>query len=200
MSALDQLLSSVARGEISRREFSLRAVALGVGATAIAQIVDALTAHGEAKAAGLNTLTLNAVQVFGNIDPAIGIDYTQNMASVNFYDTLLTPTASGSLTERLASSYTVSPDAQTFTFHLKHGVKFHSGRELTAEDVVYSMQRVLTLNQGPAFVWQGFIDPSGVSALDRYTVHFRLKKPFAPFIATLPLLFIVDQATVMAHY
>jgi len=200
MSALDQLLSSVARSEISRREFSVRAVALGVGATAIAQIVDALDAHGEAKAAGLNTLTLNAVQVFGNIDPAIGIDYTQNMASVNFYDTLLTPTASGSLTERLASSYIVSPDAKTFTFHLKHGVKFHSGHEVTAEDVVYSMQRVLTLNQGPAFVWQGFIDPSGVSALDRYTVHFRLKKPFAPFIATLPLLFIVDKATVMAHY
>jgi peptide/nickel transport system substrate-binding protein len=200
MSALDHLLSSVATGRISRREFSVRAVALGLGATAIAQIVGALDARAEAQAAGLNTLTLNAVQVFGNIDPAIGIDYTQNMANINFYDTLLAPTASGSLTERVATSYTVSPDARTFTFHLKRGVKFHSGRELTAADVVYSMERVLTINQGPAFVWQGFLDVGGVSAPDRYTVRFHLKKPFAPFTATLPLLFIVDKAAVMAHY
>jgi len=200
MSALDHALSSFAAGRISRREFSLRAVALGLSAAAIAQIVGALDARTEAEAAGLNTLTLNAVQVFGNIDPAIGIDYTQNMASINFYDTLLAPTASGSLTERLAASYTVSPDARTFTFHLKHGVKFHSGRELTAADVAYSMERVLTLKQGPAFVWQGFLDPSGVAAVDRYTVRFHLRKPFAPFTATLPLLFIVDKATVMAHY
>jgi len=116
MSALDHLLSSVADGHVSRREFSLRAVALGLGASAVAQIVAALDARAEAKAAGLNSLTLNAVQVFGNIDPAIGIDYTQNMAAINFYDTLLAATASGGLTERLAASYTASPDARTFVF------------------------------------------------------------------------------------
>ncbi len=200
MSALDHLLSSVAAGRITRREFSLRAAALGLGASAVAQIVAALDARAEAKAAGLNSLTLNAVQVFGNIDPAIGIDYTQNMAAINFYDTLLAATASGGLTERLAASYTASPDARTFVFTLKRGVKFHSGHELTAEDVVYSMQRVLTINQGPSFVWQGFLDPSGVSAPDRYTVRFQLKKPFAPFTATLPLLFVVDKAALMTHY
>lgn len=199
MSALDQLLASVVAGRVDRREFMARATALGIGASALGQLVSALDAHAEAKAAGLNTLTLNAVQVFGNIDPAIGIDYTQNMANINFYDTLLTATASGSVEPRLAASYSASPDAKTFTFKLKKGVKFHSGRELTSADVLYTMERVLTINQGPSFVWQGFLDPSGVTAPDPYTVRFALKQPFAPFPSTMALLYIVDRAEVMAH-
>jgi peptide/nickel transport system substrate-binding protein len=199
MSALDHLLSAVAAGRVSRRDFVARAAALGLSAATIAEVARVLDARAEAEAAGINSLTLNAVQVFGNIDPAIGIDYTQNMANINFYDTLLTPTAAGALTGRLARSYTASPDATTFTFYLKKGVRFHSGNELTAEDVVYSMQRVLTINQGPSFVWQGFLDASGVTAMDRYTVRFHLKQPFAPFPSTMPLLYIVDRAAVMAH-
>jgi peptide/nickel transport system substrate-binding protein len=199
MSALDHLLSAVAAGRVSRRDFVARATALGLSAATIAEVARVLDARAEAEAAGINSLTLNAVQVFGNIDPAIGIDYTQNMANINFYDTLLTPTAAGTLTGRLATSYTASPDARTFTFHLKKGARFHSGNEVTAEDVVYSMQRVLGIGQGPAFVWQGFLDPSGVTAVDRYTVRFHLKQPFAPFPSTMPLLYIVDKAEVMKH-
>jgi len=151
MSALDHLLSAVAAGRVSRRDFVARAAALGISATAIAEMTRVLDARAEAEAAGINSLTLNAVQVFGNIDPAIGIDYTQNMANINFYDTLLTPTPAASVTGRLAQSYTGSRDARTFTFYLRKGVTFHSGREVTADDVVYSMQRVMAIGQGPAF-------------------------------------------------
>ncbi len=199
MSNLDHLLASVVAGNLSRREFMARAAALGVGATALAQITTALDAHAERSGSGLNTLTLNAVQVFGNFDPAIGIDYTQNMAQINFYDTLLTPTASAGLTGRLAERWTASPDARTYTFYLKKGVKFHSGNEVTAEDVVYTMQRMLAINQGYSFVWQGYLTASSIKALDRYTVQFTLLKPFAPFPATMAVFFIVDKATVMAH-
>lgn len=199
MSTLDQLLASVVAGDLSRREFLARATALGIGATALAQISTALDAHAERSTAGLNTLTLNTVQVFGNIDPAIGTDYTQNMAQINFYDSLLTPTASGGLTGRLAERWTASPDAKTYTFHLKKGVKFHSGNELTAADVVYSAQRILAINQGYSFVWIGYLNADGVKALDRYTVQFTLLKPFAPFPASLAVLFIVDQATLKQH-
>src|SRR2546430_6300433 len=127
MTSLAHLLSAAAAGRVRRRDFVARAAALGISATAIAELTPALDARAEAEAAGINSLTLNAVQVFGNIDPAIGIDYTQNMANINFYDTLLTPTAAGALTGRLATSYTASPDARTFTFLLKKGVRFHSG-------------------------------------------------------------------------
>ena len=199
MNNLDHLLASTIAGDLSRRDFMTRAGALGLGAAALSQITGALDAHAERSASGLNTLTLNTVQVFGNIDPAIGTDYTQNMAQINFYDTLLTPTASGGLTGRLAERWTAAPDAKTFTLHLHKGVKFHSGHEVTAADVVYSAQRILAINQGYSFVWVGYLDASGVKALDRYTVQFTLLKPFAPFPASLAVLFIVDSATVKAH-
>jgi ABC-type transport system substrate-binding protein len=181
MSKLDELLASAVAGDLSRRDFVTRAAALGVGATALAQVSTALDVHAERMTSGLNTLTLNTVQVFGNIDPAIGTDYTQNMAQINFYDTLLTPTASGNVTGRLAERWTASPDARTYTFHLKHGVKFHSGNELTADDVVYTTQRILAINQGYSFIWQGYLTLDGVKALDRYTVQFTLLKPFCAF-------------------
>ena len=199
MSNLDHLLASVVAGNLSRREFMARAAARGVGATALAQISTALDAHAERSGSGLNTLTLNAVQVFGNFDPAIGIDYTQNMAQINFYDTLLTPTPSAGVTGRLAERWTASPDAKTYTFYLKKGVKFHSGSEVTADDVVYTVERILAIGQGYSSVWQGYLNPSSVKALDRYTVQFTLLKPFAPFPSTMAVLFIVDKATVMAH-
>jgi len=199
MNSLDHLLASVVAGNLSRREFMARAAALGIGATALAQITTALDVHAERLASGLNTLTLNAVQVFGNFDRAIGTDYTQNMAQINFYDTLLTPTPSAGLTGRLAERWTASPDATTYTFHLRKGVKFHSGNEVTAEDVVYTMERMLAINQGYSFVWQGYLMSGSVKALDRYTVQFKLLKPFAPFPSTMAVLFIVDKATVKAH-
>src|SRR5581483_470866 len=67
MSALDQLLASAVAGRVGRREFITRATALGIGAGAVGQMLSALEAHAESTAAGTNTLTLNAVQVFGNI-------------------------------------------------------------------------------------------------------------------------------------
>ncbi len=199
MSKLDQLLASVVAGDLSRRDFVARAAALGIGATTLAQLSTALDVHAERVEAGSNTLTLNTVQVFGNIDPAIGTDYTQNMASINFYDTLLTPTASGAMTGRLAERWTASPDAKTFTFYLKKGVKFHSGNEVTADDVVYTTQRILAINQGYSFVWLGYLTADGVKALDRYTVQFSLHTPFAPFPSTMAVLFIMEKATLKAH-
>ncbi len=200
MSKLDQLLSSVVAGDLSRRDFVIRAAALGVGAAALTEMTNALGVHAERSAGGLNTLTLNAVQVFGNIDPAIGNDYTQQMAQINFYDTLLSATASAGVEPRLAASFSASPDAKVFTFHLKKGVKFHSGAEVTADDVVYSMQRVLALASTPAAVWQGVLTPSGVVAVDRYTVKFTLQQAFAPFPNTLPGLYVLDKAAVTARH
>src|SRR5688500_13960927 len=45
----------------------------------------------------------------------------------------------------LAESHTVSPDGLTYAFKLRRGAKFHDGAEITAEDVRYSMERILVL-------------------------------------------------------
>ena len=72
------------------------------------------------------------------------------------------------------------PDPVTYIAHLRHGVRFHDGRELTARDVVYTFTSI----RDPAFPspFAGAFELlEEVSALDDYTVRFTLSRPFAAF-------------------
>lgn len=60
----------------------------------------------------------------------------------NVYETLVTVDQDGEIVPELATSYEVSEDGLTYTFTLRDGVTFSDGEELTAEDVVYSIERV----------------------------------------------------------
>ena len=56
----------------------------------------------------------------------------------------------------LAKGWTVSPDGKTYSFELKPGLKFASGNPISAEDVVWSLQRAVLLDKGPAFILTQF--------------------------------------------
>jgi len=79
-----------------------------------------------------------------------------------------------------------NPDPLTYIAHLRRGVRFHDGRELTARDVVYTFG---------AFVDPSFVSPlkgayavlRSVTAIDDYTVRFTLREPFAAFPIQLVL-------------
>ena len=77
------------------------------------------------------------------LDPAIGYDW-QNWSMIkSLFDGLMDyEPGTTNLRPELAESYEISPDGKTFTFKLRHGVKFHNGREMTADDVKYSLDRV----------------------------------------------------------
>jgi len=80
----------------------------------------------------------------------------------------------------LATRWEASRDLRTWTFHLRRGVRFHHGRELDAEDVIASFTRILDKAIGsPARVNLQIIDT--MEAVDRYTVRFTLKIPYAGF-------------------
>ncbi|TIQ61533.1 MAG: ABC transporter substrate-binding protein, partial [Mesorhizobium sp.] len=70
------------------------------------------------------------------LDPAIGYDW-QNWSMIkSLFDGLMDyEPGTTKLKPDLAESYEISPDGKTFTFKLRHGVKFHNGREMTADDV-----------------------------------------------------------------
>ncbi len=98
----------------------------------------------------------------------------------------------------LAESWDISEDGKTYTLHLRKGVLFHNGEELTADDVVYTYDRMLNpatkaLNtdildfvEGAKARLDGTTPTvSGLQAVDKYTVKIVLTQPYAAFIALL---------------
>lgn len=92
----------------------------------------------------------------------------------------------------VAESWTISPDGKTFTFKVREGKKFASGNPLTAEDAVFSLQRVITLNKSPAFI----IDQFGltkdnvkdkIKQTGPYEFTFETDKAYAPSFVLLCL-------------
>jgi peptide/nickel transport system substrate-binding protein len=87
----------------------------------------------------------------------------------------------------LAESWT-QPNETTYIFKLRRGVRWHNkppvnGRELTADDVVYTVDRFLTVKGNANAYMLKSIDK--VEAVDKYTVKFTLKEPFAWFLDIL---------------
>lgn len=147
-------------------------------------------------ASAQNVVTMNTVQIFGTIDPAKISDYTDYMAAVNLYDGLVTVDPSGNLVPQLAESWEISEDASVVTFTLRADATFTDGSPVEAKDVVYSFERLLRINQGPANLFAGVVEPGNVEALDDRTVRFTLSRTFAPFMATVPALMILNSDVV----
>ena len=85
----------------------------------------------------------------------------------------------------LATEWKVSDDGLTWTFKLRDGVKFHSGKDFSSADVVYTFKRLLDEKTGSgARAVLEFLDPDGIKAPDARTVTFTTKKP----VVELPVL------------
>ncbi len=146
-----------------------------------------------------NAITVNAVQIFGTIDPAKINDYTEYMAGVNLYEALTTLDGSGAIQPLLAESWTASEDGLTWTFTLKEGVTFQDGSPLEAKDVVWSVNRLLAINEGPAYLFEGVLSEGSVTEVDARTVQFQLETTYAPFLTTTPILFVVNSDLAMEN-
>jgi peptide/nickel transport system substrate-binding protein len=92
------------------------------------------------------------------MDPAESFEISAGEIMGNTYDRLVRFEVSdpSKLYGDIAKSWTVSPDGKTFSFELKPGLKFASGNALTAEDVVFSLQRAVLLDKTPAFILTQF--------------------------------------------
>ena len=120
-----------------------------------------LTCYGTAALAATPKDTLVVAFAFDDIislDPAEVFELSGGEIMGNSYDRLLRLDINdpSKLVADVAKSWTVSPDGKTFSFELKEGQKFASGNPLTAEDVVYSLQRAVMLDKSPAFILTQF--------------------------------------------
>ncbi len=92
----------------------------------------------------------------------------------------------------LAKSWTVSPDGKLYTFKLRDDVTFCSGKKFTAEDVVYTVKRVLDKDIKSPFAWRmGKV--KDIRAPDPYTVEYELEVPFNELLQNLAIF----QATIL---
>lgn len=132
-----------------------------------------------------------------NIDPAIGEDFSSTRALTVLYDTLVYPDEKGAPQPCIAKKWESSSDGKTWTFQLRSGIKFHDMTELTAKDVKFSVDRLITMGGGYAFLFVERIVSAEV--VDDYTVRIHLKAPFGPFPYTLYRLYIVNKDLVTSN-
>ncbi|HEY5196160.1 MAG TPA: ABC transporter substrate-binding protein [Solirubrobacteraceae bacterium] len=113
-------------------------------------------------------------------DPDIFYDIEGNSVILSTYDGLVTyATGSTKIIPDLATSWTISPDRLTYTFHLRAGVHFHDGSVMTSESVKRSFQRRLAVNQAPAYMLRPI---ASMDTPDPLTFVVHLKSPVNPFI------------------
>ena len=91
----------------------------------------------------------------------------------NIYDTLITCDADWNIIPDLAKDWKISDDGKEITFNLNEGVLFHNGREMTADDVKYSFERLQDAESPKAKMYANII---GIDVIDPYTIKFTTEK------------------------
>jgi len=135
-----------------------------------------------------------------SLDPAYITDIYAVTIANNLFDGLVEFDKDLNVVPAIAELWKISRDRKLYTFHLQKGVKFHNGREVTAEDFEFSITRILNpethspvaslflnIKGAKAFHENQCSQVEGLKALDRYTIQIQLDEPFAPFLSILAM-------------
>ena len=178
----------------SRRDFLRTSAALGA---ALAWPLTTVGAPARAWAQGDKQgglLRISATFGLSTLNPLAHISGAEWMATRWLYSNLTRLTPKRDVVPDLAESWTGGDGGRVWTFKLRRGVQFHVGREVVADDVVATMQTIL--DPKTASPYRGEIGPiDRVEAVDKWTVRFTLRGPFADFpaIMTVPVARIVAR-------
>lgn len=93
----------------------------------------------------------------------------------------------------LATDWTISDDKKTFDFTLRPGVKWHDGKELTAEDVKFSYDAVMNDEYGAIAVRPYYDSIESVEVLDKYKVRFKVKDDYFGNFSTVATMTILPK-------
>lgn len=150
------------------------------------------------------------------LDPHVAGDAGSAEFIVEIFSGLVTLTPDLEIIPDLAESFDVSPDGLTYTFTLRENAKFHTGRQVTAEDVKWSIERAASreLASPTALAYLGDIVGArehffglseggipGVEVVDERTVRITIDAPKPYFLAklTYPTAFVVDRQQVESN-
>lgn len=143
-----------------------------------------------------DTLRFPVYRSILTLDPGlIFYDFDAHMISQLFNTLVEYDQESRTVTPCIAHSWESSVDAREWTFHLKKSVMFHHGRELTAHDVVFSLDRLRLNPERFESSWM-FQDIERIEAIDHKTVRILLKEPnylFLRFLSTIPASIVPEE-------
>jgi peptide/nickel transport system substrate-binding protein len=147
-----------------------------------------------------NIFVYGSGQDISNLDPHTGHDYSITWGQRAVYDSLMRYEGyPAELKTLLATEVTGSPDATEWTIKLTDQATFHDGSPVDAEAVKYNFGRLLRKNLGPAWLFSSIMDENSAQVVDPTTLKITLLKPFGPFDAVLPWLFVANPAVVQEH-
>jgi peptide/nickel transport system substrate-binding protein len=132
------------------------------------------------------TLRVGYFQNPTSLDPAFATSLADRNFYFNIYDTLVGQDQTGKPSPGLATSWTVTPDAKTYTFKLRSDVKFTDGTAFDADAAKYNLDRIL--DKATASPLAGPIQSiQSVEAIDPQTLKVTLSTPLAPLLGYLSL-------------
>src|SRR5215468_2069578 len=174
--------------ELTRRQL-LKSAGLTAGAFAIPR-----RAAAQAKPGTL--ISAQTTEATG-LDPQLVPALSRSRRSPMMYNQLVRFDPDMNVVPELAESWEVSKDSLTWTFKLRHGVKFHDGQEMTSADVKYTFDRLFEKSPGKSdFIAVDKVEPAG-----KYAVKFSTKEPFAGLLAALGGFwgFIISEAGIKKY-
>ncbi|MFC1986156.1 peptide ABC transporter substrate-binding protein [Chloroflexota bacterium] len=158
-----------------------------------------------------NTLNLYGIDPL-TLDPAVSGEMTSHEYIMQLFDGLVRLGDDLEPVPDIAQKWQVGDDGRTYTFYLRHDVRFHDGRGVVAEDFKYSWERACDPATGSMTVatYLGDIvgvkdvlageskEISGVKVIDDYTLEVTIDAPKSYFLSklTYPTAFVVDRANV----
>ena len=184
----NHLVDELLAGRLSRRSFLRRASVIGLGGPMLGAIAGALgpwsvplaeAATGKAD----TTIRVGTSVPAGAIDPLTVADVSGLLMLQQVGDFLVYDRPDLRLAPMLATSWKPNLDGSVWTFTLRQGVKFHSGKVMTADDVVATMDRLADpKNASNALsVFRGVLSKGNAKKIDDHTVAFHLDAPNGNF-------------------
>jgi peptide/nickel transport system substrate-binding protein len=176
----NHLIDGLVAGRVSRREFMRHGSVLGLGLPFLGSVATAVgyAATSRAARAGTPGGTIRIAQNVpaASVDPVKIADGGGITVISQVAETLVL--SGGDLTARpvLAESWSPNKDGTVWTFKLRKGVKFHNGKEMKADDVVASLDRLADPDNGSNALsaLSGVLSKGGTRKVDDYTVEFHL--------------------------
>jgi peptide/nickel transport system substrate-binding protein len=141
-----------------------------------------------------DTLTLGLAAAPSSMDPHFATTGQNQQLSMNLYDRLVhIDDETGQFTEGLATGWEVSEDQLTWTFTLRDGVTFNNGSPFTAEDVVYTFERIPEVPNSPAPFTQRLAAIDSTEVVDDLTLRITTTEPSPNLLTDLSTIYVVSR-------